>query len=200
MPELSEKVLARLNRIERSAKHSTELITALLHLSRGEKQAPNDGESTEVGSILHGIVDSHRHHLLGKPIAVQIDIDAPLHVAAPEAVLSVVIGNLIANAFKYTREGEVRIRVDARGVSVQDTGPGIPEAERDRVFERHFRGSTGSGSGAGLGLSILNRLCALYGWQVSLKPREPHGLEAALLLGPSEQRALTTAVARGTSG
>jgi len=182
MPELGEKVRARLNRIERSAKQSTELITALLHLSRGEKQAPNDGESTDVSLLIHSIVDSHRHHLVGKPIHVKVDVVEPLHVAAPESVLSVVIGNLIANAFKYTREGEVLIRVQSDGISVQDTGPGIPEEERERVFERHFRGSTGGGTGAGLGLSILNRLCALYGWRVSLRPRQPHGLDAALNL------------------
>ncbi len=182
MPELGEKARARLNRIERSAKHSTELITALLHLSRGERQAPNDGESTDVGLLINSIVDSHRHHLLGKSIHVKVEVLEPLLVDAPESVLSVLIGNLVANAFKYTREGEVLIRVHANGVSVQDTGPGIPLEEREKVFERHFRGSTGGGSGAGLGLSILNRLCDLYGWQVSLQPREPHGLDAALRL------------------
>jgi signal transduction histidine kinase len=180
MQAMPDKALQRLARIERASKQSTELITALLHLSRGEKQAPNDGENTDVSSLVFSIVDSNRHHLVGKQVQVEIDNQANVQVAAPESVISVVLGNLIGNAFKYTREGMVRVVVKNDGVTVEDSGPGIPEDERDKVFERHFRGSTGGGSGGGLGLSIARRLCALYGWQVYLKPRHPHGIEASL--------------------
>jgi signal transduction histidine kinase len=180
MPNLPEKVRERLSRIERAGRQSTELITALLHLSRAERQAPNDGEYTSVHAMLPAVVDSNRHHLIGKPVSVEVNCDQHLDVPAPESVISVVLGNLIGNAFKYTREGQVRIWVHTDRVTVEDSGPGIPEAEREHVFDRHFRGSTGGGSGAGLGLSIVLRLCALYGWTVELVPRQPHGIKAVL--------------------
>jgi signal transduction histidine kinase len=184
MPDMPAKAIGRLLRIDRASKQSTELITALLHLSRAERQAPNDGETTAVEYIINNIVDSNRHHLIGRPVSVSVEINHSLHVPAPESVLSVVLGNLVGNAFKYTREGNVKIIVDEHGVSVADSGPGIPEEERDKVFDRHFRGASGaaggSGSGAGLGLAIVRRLCALYGWEVRLQPREPHGILALL--------------------
>jgi signal transduction histidine kinase len=180
MQDLPEKAKQRLARIERSAKHSTELITALLHLSRGEKQHPTDGEFAPVHQLLPQIVDAHRTHLLSKPVQVNLEIEGELNVNAPEAVISVVLGNLIGNAFKYTAEGEVTIRLIDSMVEVADSGPGIPAEEQSRVFERHFRGSSGGGSGAGLGLSIVRRLCELHGWKVSLEPREPHGMRAVL--------------------
>jgi len=182
MPNLGDKIRERLARIDRASKQSTELITALLHLSRGEKQAPNDGEYTELSTMIGTVVDNNRYHLIGRPVQVELDASQRLDVAAPESVLSVVLGNLVGNAFKYTREGSVRIIVHSDRVTVEDTGPGIPESEREQVFDRHFRGSTGGGSGAGLGLSIVRRLCALYGWSVELEPRMPHGIKAVLRL------------------
>lgn len=180
MPNLPEKARERLGRIDRAAKQSTELITALLHLSRGEKQAPSDGEHTDVRALIGGVVDANRYHLIGRPVQVILEAEHDLEVVAPESVLAVVLGNLIGNAFKYTREGSVKVKVLSDRVTVEDTGPGIPEQEREQVFERHFRGSTGGGAGAGLGLSIVRRLCALYGWSVELEPRKPHGIRAVL--------------------
>lgn len=183
MPELSPKARERLQRIERSAKQSTELITALLHLSRGEKQVPSTGEHTSVDALIAHVVESHKHQLKNKPVQVELKINSALSVAAPESVLSVVLGNLIGNAFKYTREGVVQVIVSGRRVTVDDSGPGIAEEERERVFERHYRAAGTTGSGAGLGLAIVQRLCELYGWQVQLAPREPHGIRAVLDFG-----------------
>jgi len=84
----------------------------------------------------------------------------------------VALGNLIVNAFKYTREGEIRISVLGDRVEVRDTGPGIPEEEAAKLFERGYRGSSSEGSkGGGIGLAIVRRLCELYDWKVSLAPR-----------------------------
>lgn len=187
MPDMPARAAERLQRIERAAKQSTELIEALLHLSRGERQAPTDGEYTAVDQLLPAVIDAHRVQLKGKPVEVQLEVQAGLQVRAPEAVLSVALGNLIGNAFKYTREGVVRIVVDARQVVVTDSGPGISAAELDRVFERHFRGTGAGGSGAGLGLAIVRRLCELYGWDVALEPAPGQGVRACLRVHPGPE-------------
>ena len=77
----------------------------------------------------------------------------------------------------------MQVIVSGRRVTVDDSGPGIAEEERERVFERHYRAAGTTGSGAGLGLAIVQRLCELYGWQVQLAPREPHGIRAVLDFG-----------------
>jgi len=180
-PELTPKLRERLKRIERASKQSTELISALLLLSRSERQGPQDGEEIDVAKVTAEVVESQRPQIGGKSVELILEVNARPEVAAPEAVISVVLNNLIGNAVKYTKQGEVRVRVEADGVIVEDTGPGIQASEAEQLFERHVRGSSaGSTNGAGLGLAIVKRLCALYGWTAELEPRPEGGARASL--------------------
>lgn len=180
-PELSPKMRERIKRIERASKQSTELISALLLLSRSERQGPQDGEESDVAKVAAEVVDAHRPQIGQKPIQLILEVAARPEVAAPEAVIAVVLNNLVGNAVKYTREGEIRVQVTADAVIVEDTGTGITAAEADTLFDRHVRGSSAGGtSGAGLGLAIVKRLCALYGWRAELEPRPEGGARASL--------------------
>ncbi len=183
-PELSDKMRERLKRIERAAKQSTELIAALLLLSRSERQGPQDGEATDVAKVAAEVVESQRPQIGQKPVELILEVNAHPEVAAPEAVIAVVLNNLIGNAVKYTKQGEVRVQITDDAVIVEDTGPGIKPAEAKELFERHVRGSSaGSTNGAGLGLAIVKRLCALYGWTAELEPRPEGGARASLRFG-----------------
>jgi len=180
---VSDKLRERLKRIERAAKQSTELTNALLLLSRSERSAPVDGETTDVGKIVEQVVEVYRSHLGRKPVEVKCVVDQPVEVVAPSSVVAVALGNLIGNAFKYTQKGEVIITVGAgRGkVTVEDSGPGIKAEDAEKLFERGVRGDSAAGSkGAGLGLAIVRRLCELYDWRVSLGPRPQGGAVATL--------------------
>jgi len=180
---ISDKLRERLKRIERAARQSTELTNALLLLSRSERSAPVDGETTDVGGIVEQVVDVYRSHLGRKPVEVRCVIEQPTEVVAPSSVVAVALGNLIGNAFKYTQKGEVIVTVGAgRGkVTVEDSGPGIKPEDAERLFERGVRGDSSTGSkGAGLGLAIVRRLCELYDWRVSLAPRPQGGAVATL--------------------
>ncbi|HKE47928.1 MAG TPA: HAMP domain-containing sensor histidine kinase [Rhodanobacteraceae bacterium] len=181
-PDLSDKLRERLKRIERAVRQSTELTDALLLLSRRERQAPTDGEATDVARVVEQVVDVQRPHLGNKPVQVRVDIEEPLATAAPSSVVSVAIGNLVGNAFKYTQHGEVVVTVGHGRVAVEDTGPGIDAGDAEKLFERGVRG-TSAGKGAGLGLAIVRRLCELYGWRVSLAPRPQGGAVATLEFG-----------------
>ena len=178
-PDLTDKLRERLRRIERAVRQSTELTDALLLLSRRERQAPTDGESTDVARVVEQVVDVQRPHLGNKPVQVRVDVEEPLATAAPSSVVSVALGNLIGNAFKYTQAGEVVVTVGHGRVAVEDTGPGIAPEDAEKLFERGVRG-TSAGKGAGLGLAIVRRLCELYGWRVALAPRPQGGAVATL--------------------
>jgi len=98
------------------------------------------------------------------------------------------LANLLDNALRYTPEGgriDVAVDDDAgRAVlTVADTGSGIPVAERERVFDRFYRGATSGGlsgqTGSGLGLSIVRRIADAHGATVTLGDApDGHGLVA----------------------
>ncbi|MGB8636417.1 MAG: HAMP domain-containing sensor histidine kinase [Rhodanobacteraceae bacterium] len=180
-PDLTDKLRERLKRIERSSRQATELIEALLLLSRAERSGPMDGENSDVARVVKDVVASQKPQLRGKPVEIHIEASESLAVNAPSSVLAVALTNLIGNAIKYTQRGEVRIHIGDGKVVVTDTGQGIGDEDVQRLFQRGVRGKGVSGSGAGLGLAIVIRLCDLYGWQVSLAPRQDtHGTIATL--------------------
>jgi two-component system OmpR family sensor kinase len=82
--------------------------------------------------------------------------------------LEVLLNNLIDNAIRYTpRGGKIDVILERRHgeicVAVADTGPGIPDTERERVFERFHRGAGTKEQGSGLGLSIALRIAQRHG-------------------------------------
>ena len=179
---IPDKLRERLKRIERASRQSAELTNALLLLSRSERSAPVDGETTDVAKVVEQVIDVYRANLGRKPVEVKLFIERPVEVVAPSSVVAVALGNLIGNAFKYTPHGDVIITVGAvpGKVTVEDSGPGIKVEDAEKLFERGVRGEGATGKGAGLGLAIVRRLCELYDWRVSLAPRPQGGAVATL--------------------
>ena len=117
-----------------------------------------------------GIAESRR-------IDLGLTRDAQVPVRGDAASLAMLIANLLDNALRYTPEGgRVDVAVDDVGgqalLSVIDTGPGIPAADREHVFERFHRGSGSDDAfgpaGSGLGLSIVRRIADAHGATVTL--------------------------------
>lgn len=176
-PELTDKMRQRLLRIDRAALQCTDLTTALLMLSRNERGMGQ----CNIHKLATQLVEANRAHIANKPIELSVEGETDVVIDAPEAVLSVAIGNLLGNACKYTAEGEVRCRIERDRVLIEDTGPGLSTEDAERLFERGYRGSSvGTTTGGGIGLSIVRRLCELYGWHVSIAPREQGGAVAIL--------------------
>ena len=179
-PALPQKTRERLDRIERAARQCADLTTALLLLSRNERGSG----STELTRVAQALVEANRTQLGGKPVTITLAGRDDVRVNAPEAVVSVALGNLIGNACKYTQQGEVRVIVQSDRVDIEDTGPGLSVEDAARLFERGYRGSGAGGTaGGGIGLSIVRRLCDLYGWEVSIAPRGERGAVATLVFG-----------------
>ena len=178
--DLEPKVRTRLLRIARAARQSADITTALLHLVRAEQGIDKDSTAHDVGRIVADVVHLHEPLIGNKLLSLRVNEIDRVSVIAPESVVAVTVGNLIGNAMRYTAEGEVLITIGNGRVQVEDTGPGIPEPDLERVFERHYRGQNITGKGAGLGLAIVKRLCELYGWSIHFSNREVGGLRAEL--------------------
>jgi signal transduction histidine kinase len=167
-PELGDKAATRLKRIERAVAQCTDLIEALLTLSRSER----GHGAGDLRRIVGQIVEAQRLALRGKSVELVVEEAEHVVIDAPESVLSVALGNLIGNAVKYTPQGTVHISIHRDRVEIADSGPGIASEDAARLFERGVRGKSSEGSkGAGIGLAIVSRLCELYGWSVALAPR-----------------------------
>ncbi|OEZ01251.1 MULTISPECIES: HAMP domain-containing sensor histidine kinase [Stenotrophomonas] len=181
-PDLDPKVLQRLQRIQRAEQQCTDLIGSLLLLSRNER---GQG-SSNVARVAEQLLDAHRAQLGGKPLELILEGDRELVIDAPESALSVALGNLIGNAVKYSQEGSVRVRVTDNRVEVIDSGPGLSAEDAAKLFQRGYRGThAGHSQGGGIGLSIVSRLCDLYGWQVNVRPGEERGVVATLTFAPA---------------
>jgi signal transduction histidine kinase len=176
-PDLEDKIRQRLQRIQRAEMQCTDLIGSLLLLSRNERGQGN----TLVARVTEQLLDAHRAQLGSKPLTLRMEGESGLTVDAPEAAVSVALGNLIGNAVKYTLEGGVVVKLMADSVEVIDSGPGLSPEDAARLFERGYRGThAGHSQGGGIGLSIVSRLCELYGWQVGVRPGEERGVIATL--------------------
>ena len=179
-PDLDAKVRTRLLRIARAARQSADITTALLHLVRAEQGIDQDSSAHNVGRIVGEVAHLYEPLVGNKNLVLRVEEKDRVSVIAPESVVAVTVGNLIGNAMRYTTEGEVVITIGDGSVLVEDTGPGIPEEDLERVFERHYRGQNIVGKGAGLGLAIVKRLCELYGWSIHFSNRQTGGLRAEL--------------------
>ena len=181
-PDLDDKTCSRLQRIQRAELQCTDLISALLLLSRNER----GHGATDVARLAEQLLEVHRTQVAGKPLELRIEGERGLVVDAPEAAVAVALSNLIGNAVKYTRSGEVIVQMGSESVRVIDSGPGLSAEDAAKLFERGYRGThAGHSQGGGIGLSIVRRLCELYGWNVRVAPGREYGVVAVLTFKPA---------------
>jgi signal transduction histidine kinase len=126
-------------------------------------------------------------HDKGIHLHVEVDEDVP-DVFADRDRVSQVLGNLGGNGIKFTPPGgELHLHAHADGASgvrflVRDTGPGIPEGDRDHVFDRFWKSEKGNRRGAGLGLAIARGIVEAHGGRVWLEATGPTGTTFAFTL------------------
>ena len=115
----------------------------------------------------------HGPAALEKHIALELDASTPATVGANDAMLRVLLRNLLDNALRYTPAGGqvgVAVTPGERGVTllVSDSGPGIPAVERENALRRFHRLAGQETEGSGLGLSIVARIAELHGARLEL--------------------------------
>ena len=170
--EIDPQELKRtLRYIASSTERATHLINQLLALARAEYQAsdPSGFEVVDLVALAREVVRNSVAEAIARGIDLGFEADAVAvrTVAAPMLVREL-LKNLLDNALRYTpKGGAVTVRVARRESSafleVEDTGPGIPEGERQRVFDRFYRILGTNVDGSGLGLAIVREIAEQHG-------------------------------------
>ncbi|HMA11305.1 MAG TPA: ATP-binding protein, partial [Steroidobacteraceae bacterium] len=156
-----------------SVDRSTRLVEQLLALARADQPLQNDTlREVDIADVAREQLAAHRHRAQQSGIELQAALE-PVATRADPALLSVMVRNLLDNALRYTPPGgkiTVATGAAAEGpvLTVEDDGPGIPEAERERVFERFHRLQGQRATGSGLGLSIVRRVADVHGARVAI--------------------------------
>jgi signal transduction histidine kinase len=109
------------------------------------------------------------------PVVLSYGGGVPFTVNAPPELCAAAIGNLVRNACQYTERGEVTVRLGARTVLVEDTGPGLPDSVLAVLNGASRAAQEGPSSGSGLGLGLVRRICEYLGASLSVRPREGGG-------------------------
>ena len=161
-PELGEDRRVLQSHLEelRDIAHAVGNLMTLV--SQGRRESGRAVERFDLGSEVDLRISRERAHAQRNGITLEVVHDGALQLEGDREALWLVVSNLVANAIDYTpRGGRVRLELhggsDSVELSVDDSGPGVPEAERENIFEPFRRGSTRTNrrAGYGLGLSIV---------------------------------------------
>lgn len=181
--------LHAVHQLAASTRRAERLVDQLLTLARLD---PDDAGPTPAPVRLDQLAEAacadQGPAALEKDIALELEA-APAMVSGNADMLRILLRNLVDNAIRYTPAGgrvTVAVAGEAEGarLTVQDTGPGIPAAERLRVFDRFHRLAGQEPEGSGLGLSIVARIAERHGARVELADGEGGGLRAAVSFPP----------------
>lgn len=171
------------------------LLRALMEISEAEAGVLRlEKTNVDLREIVGQAVELYADVAEVKQIKLEFDgRGLPVPVFVDSVRTRQVVANLIDNAIKYTPEaGRVELRLNLQGaeavLEVCDSGPGVPEAEQPRIWERLYRGDQSrSQSGLGLGLSLVRAIVEAHGGKATVRNRPEHGAIFEVRL-PAEER------------
>lgn len=173
---------------------TSRVIQQLLTLARSE---PGDGiemEPVDLAALARDSVFALLPQALEKAIDLGLEEAGPLPMTGSPLLLQELVSNLVDNAIRYTPAGgHITARVVLEGgrplLEVEDNGPGIPAAERAKVFDRFYRVPGASAEGCGLGLPIVKEIAERHGAVVELADgAEGRGLLVRVRFPPAAER------------
>lgn len=185
-----------LSNIHRSTEALNQLLNSMLDLSKLDAGVVDVNPSN---ISLDETFDNLHQNFLPEANQRELALDiqySGLHVHSDQLLLERILGNLVANALNYTREGGVSIRASLREkqacITISDTGPGIPAREQEAIFNEYYQlqnPERDRSKGLGLGLSIVKRLTRLLDIDLQLSSREGVGTTFRLLLPLASEEA-----------
>ena len=184
-PSLDARGRAQVQRVARASEEMRELVQTFLLLARDQGDASAMAAQSTLAVIADELARQWRQPVESKGLQFTYMQSVVGEQRYHAVFLRTVLGNLLRNAWHYTSSGQITLLVDDQGFSVEDTGVGIPESEREAMFQPFVRGGEQRGDGLGLGQSLVRRICASQGWRVELTAMEPCGCRFQVILAPS---------------
>jgi two-component system sensor histidine kinase TctE len=171
----AQPIKDRLLTLQEGIRQLARAANQLLTLARADPAANMaiKNRSVNLGALVAEVIAKFFDRALQAGIDLGVDIQTDVSIVADPSLLDDLLSNLIDNAVKYTASGgsvtaTVGMRDGKAFLAVEDTGPGIPDAERQRVRQRFYRLPNSPGHGSGLGLAIVDEIARLYAASVSI--------------------------------
>ena len=181
---MNEQVVGNLNNQQReivdilrdNSQQLQKLIEDLLNFSNMRTHAFTLFRSqVELKAIIESVLEDHRVALLSRKLDLQLSLQ-PVSLNADREKLRILVDNLVSNAIKYSPDGgSLRVVLFSRSdnviIEVADSGPGIPDTERERIFDAFYQGAPadkGHVRGTGLGLSIAMECAQAHDGNISV--------------------------------
>lgn len=164
--EYEDKINFCISEVDRLNK----MVDQLLLLARFENQKQNiNNETVYLNAVLLDLISRFSEKIASKKITINSDFSSDFYIYSDAYLVSIIIGNLISNAIKYTNDhGEISINLTQKNdtilFTIIDNGIGISKNDLDKVFHSFYRADSLNHTtikGTGLGLSIVKRLCEL---------------------------------------
>ncbi|HET7453110.1 MAG TPA: ATP-binding protein [Thermoanaerobaculia bacterium] len=170
----AEEYRRALEVVQTTARKLSQIVEDLFLVSRSDvSNYPVRTSRFYLDETVAGAARAMRTRAESRNVRIEVAPSPERLVSGDEELIHRLVLNLIDNAVKHTREGgHVRIALSENNgvtsISVQDEGPGVPPDERERIFERFYRGGSATSSGAGLGLAIVRSIAQMHRGDVRL--------------------------------
>lgn len=196
-PEMSSDILKQsVETAHDQMIYLAKMVNDLSTLSRAERGVADAPESITVRDLIDDLYHEYAPQAEAKNLHFNLDLDSHLgHISASRLYLKELLQNFITNALKYTKEGEILLKVsrkeDLLTFEVHDTGIGISKSDQGKIFNKFYRSEdyrTRETSGTGLGLYVAAKLAKKLGTKIELHSRLNHGSTFSFTL-PTEKLA-----------
>ncbi|KAF1710967.1 sensor histidine kinase [Pseudoxanthomonas sacheonensis] len=175
--------------LDQSIARVERLVAQLLSLNRAERASQDPLQThVDLGALVRVEIDEIKPLSLQKRQTIRLQL-ADTRVLGDELALGPLVRNLLENAIRYTPDGgtimvSTSVEPDWARLEIEDSGPGIPEESRDRVFDRFHRIVGSDVEGSGLGLAIVRKIIDDHGGRITLGTSETLGGLAATVWLP----------------
>jgi len=147
------------------------VVEQLLALARQDPAAATEPKTrVDLARLATSVTDAQHAAASARGLTLELHAPSPVEIDGERESLRTLLDNLVDNAIRYTDAGVVTVRAFRDGANaileVEDTGPGVPAAERERIFDRFYRGEGAVPGGTGLGLAIVRRIAERHGARV----------------------------------
>jgi signal transduction histidine kinase len=157
-----------------------ETFSALLRIAQVEAGAQKRGfTEVDLSDLVTSVGEAYQPAAEDSQHTLDYQIDDGIRLTGDRQLLAQMISNLVENALRHTQAGStvsLALRKSSTGfeIEVADNGPGIPETEHGRVFDRFYRlDRSRSTAGSGLGLALVKAIAGLHGLTIRLEDRKP---------------------------